>query len=339
MSRPQYPPITAAFPTTRLRRNRRDLWSRRMVAEVRLNAADLIWPVFVLDGRNQREPVPSMPGVERLSIDRLLPLLEEAATLGIPAIALFPVTPAELKSADGAEATNADNLICRAVRAIKAALPDLGVVCDVALDPYTTHGQDGLIDDEGHVLNDDTLAVLARQALVQAEAGCDVIAPSDMMDGRIGVIRRALDEAGLEHTRIMSYAAKYASGFYGPFRDAVGSAGALGKRGKETYQLDPANTDEALREVATDLAEGADMVMIKPGTPYLDIVRRVKDAFGVPTFAYQVSGEYAMIKAAALNGWLDGDRVMDETLLGFRRAGCDGVLTYAALEVARRLRR
>jgi porphobilinogen synthase len=339
MSNPQYPPIVARFPTTRLRRNRRDLWSRRMVAEVRLDVADLIWPVFVLDGQNQREPVPSMPGVERLSIDRLLPLLEEAATLGIPAIALFPVTPAELKSADGAEATNPDNLICRAVRAIKAALPDLGVVCDVALDPYTTHGQDGLIDDEGYVLNDETLAVLARQALVQAEAGCDVIAPSDMMDGRIGVIRRALDEAGHQQTRILSYAAKYASGFYGPFRDAVGSSGALGKRGKETYQLDPANTDEALREVATDLAEGADMVMVKPGTPYLDIVRRVKDAFGVPTFAYQVSGEYAMIKAAALNGWLDGDRVMDETLLGFRRAGCDGVLTYAALEVARRLGR
>jgi porphobilinogen synthase len=321
MSRPQYAPIAASFPSTRLRRNRRDAWSRRLVAEARLNVADLIWPVFVLDGRDRREPVPSMPGVERRSIDRVLPMLEEAAGLGIPAIALFPVTPAELKTADGAEATNADNLICRAVRAIKAALPDLGVVCDVALDPYTTHGQDGLIDDDGYVLNDETLAVLARQALVQAEAGCDVIAPSDMMDGRIGVIR------------------KYASGFYGPFRDAVGSSGALGKRGKETYQLDPANTDEALREVATDLAEGADMVMVKPGMPYLDIVRRVKDAFGVPTFAYQVSGEYAMIKAAALNGWLDGEQAMDEALLGFKRAGCDGILTYAALDVARRLRR
>ena len=339
MSRPQYTPIAASFPTTRLRRNRRDAWSRRLVAEARLDVADLIWPVFVLDGRDRREPVPSMPGVERRSIDRVLPLLEEAAGLGIPAIALFPVTPAELKTADGAEATNADNLICRAVRAIKAALPDLGVVCDVALDPYTTHGQDGLIDDDGYVLNDETLAVLARQALVQAEAGCDVIAPSDMMDGRIGVIRKTLDEAGLQHTRIMSYAAKYASGFYGPFRDAVGSSGALGKRGKETYQLDPANADEALREVATDLAEGADMVMVKPGMPYLDIVRRVKDAFGVPTFAYQVSGEYAMIKAAALNGWLDGERAMDEALLGFKRAGCDGILTYAALDVARRLRR
>jgi porphobilinogen synthase len=338
MSRPQYTPVAARFPTTRLRRNRRDHWSRRLVAEARLDVADLIWPVFVLDGRERREPVPSMPGVERLSLDRLLPLLREAADLGIPAIALFPVTPAELKTADGAEATNADNLMCRAVRAVKAALPDLGVICDVALDPYTTHGQDGLIDDEGYVLNDETLAVLARQALVQAEAGCDVIAPSDMMDGRIGVIRKSLDEAGLQRTRIMSYAAKYASGFYGPFRDAVGSSGALGKRGKETYQLDPANTDEALREVAMDLAEGADMVMVKPGMPYLDVVRRVKEAFGAPTFVYQVSGEYAMIEAAALNGWLDRERAMDEALLGFKRAGCDGVLTYAALDVARRLK-
>jgi porphobilinogen synthase len=339
MSRPHYPPLAAPFPTTRLRRNRRDRWSRRMVAEARLDVADLIWPVFVLDGRNRREPVPSMPGVERLSIDRLLPLLEEAMTLGIPAIALFPVTPDGLKTSDGAEATNADNLVCRAVRAIKEALPDLGVVCDVALDPYTSHGQDGLIGHDGHVLNDETLAVLARQALVQAEAGCDVIAPSDMMDGRIGAIRRTLDEAGWQHTRIMSYAAKYASGFYGPFRDAVGSSGALGKRGKETYQLDPANANEALREVAMDLAEGADMVMVKPGMPYLDIVGRVKDAFGVPTFAYQVSGEYAMIQAAAQNGWLDGQRAMDEALLGFKRAGCDGILTYAALDAARRLNR
>jgi porphobilinogen synthase len=338
MSRPQYSPIAAPFPSTRLRRNRRDAWSRRLVAEARLDVADLIWPVFVLDGRNRREPVPSMPGVERLSLDRLLPLLEEAASLGVPAIALFPIAPEELKTADGAEATNADNLMCRAVRAIKAALPDLGVIGDVALDPYTTHGQDGLIDGEGYVLNDETLAVLAQQALVQAEAGCDVIAPSDMMDGRIGMIRRSLDEAGFQHTRIMSYAAKYASGFYGPFRDAVGSSGALGKEGKETYQLDPANTDEALREVAMDLAEGADMVMVKPGMPYLDVVRRVKEAFGVPTFAYQVSGEYAMIKAAALHGWLDGERVMGEVLLGFKRAGCDGVLTYAALEVAKALR-
>jgi porphobilinogen synthase len=339
MPRPDFAPIAAPFPKARLRRNRRDTWSRRLVAEARLEAADLIWPVFVLDGRNRREQVASMPGVERLSVDRLLPLLEEATLLGIPAIALFPVMPPELKSADGAAALDPDNLMCRAVRAIKAAMPDLGVICDVALDPYTTHGQDGLIDDEGYVLNDDTVAVLAQQALVQADAGCDVIAPSDMMDGRIGVIRATLDEAGLQHTRIMSYAAKYASAFYGPFRDAVGSSGALGKRGKETYQLDPANADEALREVAMDLAEGADMVMVKPGMPYLDVVRRVKDAFGVPTFAYQVSGEYAMIKAASLNGWLDGERTMMEALLGFRRAGCDGILTYAALDVARWLRR
>jgi porphobilinogen synthase len=339
MPRPHYTPIAAPFPRTRLRRNRRDAWSRRLVAEARLGAADLIWPVFVLDGRNRREQVPSMPGVERLSIDGLLPLLEEAATLGVPAVALFPVTPPELKTADGAEATNPGNLMCRAVEAVKASVPELGVVCDVALDPYTTHGQDGLIDDEGYVLNDETLAVLVQQALVQAEAGCDVIAPSDMMDGRIGVIRKALDEAGLQHTRIMSYAAKYASGFYGPFRDALGSSDALGKRGKETYQLDPANSDEALREVAMDLAEGADMVMVKPGMPYLDVVRRVKDAFAVPTFAYQVSGEYAMIKAAAQNGWLDDERVMMEALLGFKRAGCDGILTYAALDVARRLSR
>ena len=339
MPRPEFTPIVAPFPKTRLRRNRRDAWSRRLVAETRLKAADLIWPVFILDGRNRREPVSSMPGIERLSVDRLLPLLEEATELGIPAIALFPVIDAQLKTADGAAALDPDSLMCRAVRAIKAAVPDLGVICDVALDPYTTHGQDGLIDDEGYVLNDETLALLARQALVQADAGCDVIAPSDMMDGRIGVIRATLDEAGFHPTRIMSYAAKYASAFYGPFRDAVGSSAALGKRGKETYQLDPANTDEALREVAMDLAEGADMVMVKPGMPYLDVVRRVKDAFGVPTFAYQVSGEYAMIKAAALNGWLDGERTMMEALLGFRRAGCDGILTYAALEVARSLPR
>jgi porphobilinogen synthase len=339
MPRPDFAPITAPFPKTRLHRNRRDAWSRRLVAEARLEAADLIWPVFLLDGRNRREQVASMPGVERLSVDQLLPLLEEATDLGIPAIALFPVMPPELKSADGVAALDPDNLMCRAVRTIKAAVPELGVICDVALDPYTTHGQDGLIDDGGYILNDQTLAVLAQQALVQADAGCDVIAPSDMMDGRVGVIRATLDEAGLHHTRIMSYAAKYASAFYGPFRDAVGSSGALGKRGKETYQLDPANTDEALREVAMDLAEGADMVMVKPGMPYLDVVRRVKDAFGVPTFAYQVSGEYAMMKAAALNGWLDGERTMMEALLGFRRAGCDGILTYAALEVARRLGR
>ncbi len=338
MSRPLYAPIAAPFPTTRLRRNRRDLWSRRLVAEHRLEVADLIWPVFVLDGERRREPVASMPGVERLSIDLLLPALAEAAGLGIPAVALFPVTPEALKTADGAEATNPDNLLCRAVGAVKAALPELGLICDVALDPYTTHGHDGLVDDRGEVLNDATLSVLVRQALVQAAAGCDVIAPSDMMDGRVGAIRRALDEQGHGDTRIMSYAAKYASAFYGPFRDAVGSSGALGKRGKQSYQMDPANADEALREVALDLAEGADMVMVKPGLPYLDVIRRVKDAFAVPTFAYQVSGEYAMLQAAAGRGWLDGERTMLEALLAFKRAGCDGILTYAALDVARSLR-
>jgi porphobilinogen synthase len=338
MSRPHYPPIAAPFPLTRLRRNRMDAWSRRMVAESRLDAADLIWPLFVLDGQGGREAVASMPGVERLSIDLLLPALVEARDLGIPAIALFPVTPPERKSADGAEAIDPDNLICRAVRAAKREVPELGVICDVALDPYTTHGHDGVLNEDGAVDNDATLAVLARQALVQAEAGCDVIAPSDMMDGRIGVIRRALDEAGFTGTRILSYAAKYASSFYGPFRDAVGSSGTLGKRGKQTYQMDPANADEALREVALDLAEGADMVMVKPGMPYLDVVRRVKDAFAVPTFAYQVSGEYAMIQAAGGRGWLDGERAMAEALLGFKRAGADGILTYAARDVARRLR-
>ncbi len=338
MTRPQYPPLAARFPATRLRRNRRDAWSRRLVAEHRLGVADLIWPVFVLDGSGQQQPVPSMPGVSRYSIDLLLPVLEEAAALGVPAVALFPVTPTELKSADGREATNPDNLICRAVRAVKDALPELGVLCDVALDPYTTHGHDGLIEND-YVVNDPTLTVLSKQALVQAEAGCDVIAPSDMMDGRVGVIRRTLDEAGFEHTRIMAYAVKYASSFYGPFRDAVGSSSALGKAGKQTYQMDPANVDEAIREVALDLAEGADMVMVKPGMPYLDVVRRVKDAFAVPTFAYQVSGEYAMIKAAGERGWLDADRAMQESLLGFKRAGADGVLTYAACDVARALAR
>jgi porphobilinogen synthase len=338
LTRPQFPPLSARFPATRLRRNRRDAWSRRLVAEHRLDVADLIWPVFVLDGSGQQQAVASMPGVSRYSIDLLLPALEEAAGLGVPAVALFPVTPGELKSADGSEATNPDNLICRAVRAVKNALPELGVICDVALDPYTTHGHDGLIDD-GYVVNDPTLAVLARQALVQAEAGCDVIAPSDMMDGRVGVIRRTLDEAGFEHTRIMAYAAKYASSFYGPFRDAVGSSSALGKAGKQTYQMDPANIDEAIREVALDLGEGADMVMVKPGMPYLDVVRRVKEAFAVPTFAYQVSGEYAMIRAAGERGWLDADLAMLEALLGFKRAGADGVLTYAACDVARALAR
>ena len=279
-----------------------------------------------------------MPGVERLSINLLLPKIDEARALGIPAVALFPVTPTNRKTADGVEATNPDNLVCRAVRAIKEQVPDIGVVCDVALDPYTSHGHDGLLSEDGDILNDETLGVLVKQSLVQAEAGCDVIAPSDMMDGRIGVIRQALEERGLVNTKIMSYAAKYASAYYGPFRDAVGSSGTLKSKGKQSYQMDPANTDEALREVALDLAEGADMVMVKPGMPYLDIVRRVKDGFGVPTFAYQVSGEYAMIHAAGANGWLDGDKAMAEALLAFKRAGAAGILTYAAVDMAKRLR-
>ncbi len=326
-----------AFPKTRMRRNRQDAWSRAMVAEHRVTASDLIWPVFVLEGSQQREPVASMPGVERLSIDLLLPAIEEARTLGIPAVALFPVTPPACKSADGAEAANPDNLVCRAVRSIKDAVPDIGLVCDVALDPYTDHGHDGLMDADGEILNDETLEVLIRQSLVQAEAGCDVIAPSDMMDGRIDVIRQALEERGFANTKIMSYAAKYASAFYGPFRDAVGSAGSLKSKGKQSYQMDPANGDESLREVALDLEEGADMVMVKPGMPYLDIVRRVKEHFAVPTFAYQVSGEYAMIQAASMQGWLDGDKAMAEALLAFKRAGADGVLTYAAVDIARKL--
>jgi len=331
-------PFTAAFPKIRMRRNRQDLWSRRMVAENRLDVADLIWPVFVLDGENGREAVKSMPGVERLSIDLLLPAIEEASALGIPAVALFPVTPTDRKTDDGIEATNPDNLVCRTVRAIKEQIPDIGIVCDVALDPYTSHGHDGLLSVEGEILNDETLEVLIRQSMVQADAGCDVIAPSDMMDGRIGVIRSALEEQGLTNTKIMSYAAKYASAYYGPFRDAVGSSGTLKSKGKQSYQMDPANGDEALREVSLDLAEGADMVMVKPGMPYLDIVRRIKDGFGVPTFAYQVSGEYAMIHAAGANGWLDGDKAMIEALLAFKRAGADGVLTYAAVDMAKRLR-
>ena len=338
MSSIKHAPVSASFPKTRMRRNRQDLWSRRMIAENRLDAADLIWPVFVLEGESQREPVASMPGVERLSIDLLLPAIDEARELGIPAVALFPVTPTDRKTDDGSEAGNPDNLVCRAVRAIKEQVSEIGVVCDVALDPYTSHGHDGLLSAAGEILNDETLEVLIRQSIVQADAGCDVIAPSDMMDGRIGVIRSALEESGHVNTKIMSYAAKYASAYYGPFRDAVGSAGTLKSKGKESYQMDPANGDEALREVALDLAEGADMVMIKPGMPYLDIVRRVKDGFGVPTFAYQVSGEYAMIHAAGANGWLDGDKAMAEALLAFKRSGADGVLTYAAVDMAKRLR-
>ena len=308
-----------------------------MTAEYRLTVDDLIWPVFAQEGAGQRSPIKSMPGVERLSVDLLVEAVREAAGLGVPAVAIFPVTAPADKSADGDEATNPGNLACRAIRAIKAAVPGVGVICDVALDPYTTHGQDGLVRD-GYVVNDETVAVLCRQAVVQADAGCDVIAPSDMMDGRVGAIRAALDRAGHSDVAILSYAAKYASAFYGPFRDAVGSAGSLGTGDKKTYQMDPANGDEALREVALDLAQGADMVMVKPGMPYLDVLARVKDEFRVPTFAYQVSGEYAMIVAAAQNGWLDRDKVMLESLLAFKRAGADGVLTYFAVAAARLLK-
>jgi porphobilinogen synthase len=303
-----------------------------------VTAADLIYPVFILEGTNRREPVLSMPGVERVSVDVLLNVAEECVALGIPVLALFPVIDAALKTPDGVEATNPDGLVPRAVRTLKARFPELGILTDVALDPYTSHGQDGLLDDNGYVINDITTAMLVHQALTQADAGVDVVAPSDMMDGRIGAIRAALEEAGHIHTRIMAYSAKYASAFYGPFRDAVGSAKNLGKADKNTYQMDPANSNEALREVALDLQEGADMVMVKPGMPYLDIVRRVKDEFKVPTFAYQVSGEYAMIKAAAQNGWLDHDKVMMESMLAFKRAGADGVLTYFALDIARKLK-
>ncbi len=326
----------ARFPSTRMRRVRDTDWSRRLMAEHHLTVNDLIWPVFVHEGTQRREEIPSMPGVHRLTIDLLAEQAAVAADLGIPAIAIFPATNPALKTEDGAEALNPDNLVCRAVRAIKQARLNLGVVCDVALDPYTSHGQDGLLRD-GRVVNDPTLDILCRQAVVQAEAGCDVIAPSDMMDGRVGAIRRALDDHGLQHVQIMAYAAKYASAFYGPFRDAVGSASNLAQGDKKTYQMNPANTDEALREVAMDLAEGADSVMVKPGMPYLDIVRRVKDAFGAPTFAYQVSGEYAMLAGAANQGWLDRNNVILESLLAFKRAGADGVLTYFALEAAKLL--
>ena len=329
------PPL-APYPQTRLRRNRRDPWSRKLVAESVLTAGDLIWPVFVHDEDN-KEPIPSMPGVFRLPIPALVDAAGEAAELGIPTIAVFPAVQATLKDAEGSEALNPNNLVCRAVAALKKAVPELGVLCDVALDPFTSHGHDGVIRG-GYVANDETVEVLRRQALVQAEAGCDIIAPSDMMDGRVGAVRGALDQAGFQHVRIMSYAAKYASAFYGPFRDAIGSKTALGSADKRTYQMDPANSDEALREVALDLREGADMVMVKPGMPYLDVVRRVKEAFRVPTYAYQVSGEYAMLHAAAQNGWLDGERALMESLIGFKRAGADGVLTYAAIDAARRLK-
>ncbi len=325
------------FPAVRMRRTRQHAWSRRLVAETRLSASDLIWPAFVMEGNATTEPIASLPGVERLSVDRLLAKVGEAIELGIPAIAIFPVTPADKKTPLAEESANPDNLINRATRAVKAEFGDaFGVICDVALDPYTSHGHDGLLVD-GVIVNDDTLNVLCQQAIVQAEAGCDIIAPSDMMDGRIGRIRAALDAAGFEQVQLLAYAAKYASAFYGPFRDAVGSAKNLGQGDKRTYQMDPANSDEALREVALDLAEGADMVMVKPGLPYLDIVRRVKETFGAPTLAYQVSGEYAMLCAAAEHGWLSREAAMLESLLAFKRAGADGVLSYFALEAARLL--
>ncbi|OYY75287.1 MAG: delta-aminolevulinic acid dehydratase [Gammaproteobacteria bacterium 28-57-27] len=327
------------FSMTRMRRMRRDDFSRRLMRENVLTTNDLILPVFVLEGTGRTEAIASMPGVERQSIDVLLQTAERAVALGIPMLALFPVTPLEAKSLDAAEAWNPDGLAQRAVRALKARFPELGIMTDVALDPFTTHGQDGLIDASGYVMNDETVEALVKQALSHAEAGADVVAPSDMMDGRIGLIREALESNGYIHTRIMAYAAKYASSFYGPFRDAVGSAGNLGKGNKHTYQMDPANSNEALREVALDLQEGADMVMVKPGLPYLDIVRRIKDEFRAPTYVYQVSGEYAMLKAASQNGWLDWEACMLESLIGMKRAGADGVLTYAALEVAGWLRR
>nr|EUJ16064.1 delta-aminolevulinic acid dehydratase [Ralstonia solanacearum P673] len=328
----------ASFPDHRPRRMRRDDFSRRMMRESRLSADDLIYPVFILEGTNVRQAVPSMPGVERVSVDVLLGVAEQCLQLGIPVLALFPVIEPSLKTPDGIEATNVNGLIPRAVKALKARFPELGILTDVALDPYTSHGQDGVLDDTGYVLNEETVDILTRQALVQAEAGVDIVAPSDMMDGRIGAIRLALENEDHIYTRIMAYAAKYASAFYGPFRDAVGSAANLGKSNKMTYQMDPANSDEALREVALDIAEGADMVMVKPGMPYLDIVRRVKDEFRFPTYVYQVSGEYAMLKAAAQNGWLDHDKVMLESLLAFKRAGANGILTYFALDAARLLR-
>ena len=331
----------AAFPLARPRRLRRDAFTRNLVRESQLTPHDLIYPVFVVEGVRQRQPVASMPGVERLSLDVLLPVAQECVQLGIAVMALFPVIEPHLKTPDGREALNPDGLIPRVVQALKKAVPELGIMTDVALDPFTTHGQDGLPDPDpsqhGYILNDATLEVLVKQALVQAQAGVDIVAPSDMMDGRVGAIRQALEANHFVHTRIMAYSAKYASAFYGPFRDAVGSAANLGKSDKKVYQMDPGNSDEALREVAMDIAEGADMVMVKPGMPYLDVLRRVKDAFRVPTFAYQVSGEYAMIKAAAANGWLDHDAVMLESLLAFKRAGADGVLSYFAIAAARLL--
>jgi porphobilinogen synthase len=323
----------SSFPLTRLRRSRSADWSRRMVQEHRLTPADLIWPLFIVEGRQERQAIGSMPGVERLSVDLIVEAAKQARDLGIPCLALFPNTPPQLRSDDGKEALNPDNLTCRAIRAVKAAVPDIGVLTDVALDPYTSHGHDGLLSTDHRILNDESIDMLALQALVQAQAGADIIAPSDMMDGRVGAIREILETNGFYDVQIMAYAAKYASAFYGPFRDAVGSGGYL-KGDKKTYQMDPANGDEALREVELDIAEGADSIMIKPGMPYLDIVRRMKEAFAMPTFAYQVSGEYAMIMAAAERGWLDKDKAMMESLLAFKRAGCDGILTYFAKDAA-----
>ena len=324
---------SAGYPTTRMRRNRRDAWNRRLVAENRLSVDDLIWPIFVRAGRDLVEPVDSMPGQFRHSPDRIVATVQQAHERGIPAVAIFPLVEPGLKDPTGSEAVNPDNALCDAVRRIKDACPDIGIICDAALDPFTSHGHDGVIEN-GYVQNDVTVEILCRQSVIQAQAGCDVIAPSDMMDGRIGAIRKALDAEGFDHVRILSYAAKYASAYFAPFRDAVGSAANLGTADKKTYQMDAANSDEALREVAIDLAEGADMVMVKPGLPYLDIIRRVKDAFGAPTVAYNVSGEYSMLKAAAIQGWLDYDRAMMEALMSFKRAGADAILTYAAMEAA-----
>ena len=331
-------PVQRSYPASRPRRMRKDDFSRRLMRENRLSVDNLIYPVFVLEGQMIREPIASMPGVERLSLDELLKDAEEWVELGIPMLAIFPVVPAEKKSLDASEAWNPDGLVQRTVKALKTRFPELGVMTDVALDPFTVHGQDGLLDDTGYVMNDETVTALIKQAVSHAEAGADVVAPSDMMDGRIGAVRNTLEEAGHIHTRIMAYSAKYASSYYGPFRDAVGSAGNLGKGNKYTYQMDPANSDEAIHEVAMDLREGADMVMVKPGMPYLDIIRRVKDSFGAPTFVYQVSGEYAMHMAAAQNGWLDGEAVMMEGLMACRRAGADGILTYFAPQAAKLLR-
>ena len=341
-ARPRLAPVDTKTPadrldlTVRMRRNRRADWTRRMVREHQITTDDLIWPLFIMDGENARTPIASLPGVERLSVDQAVREAERAAKLTIPCLALFPYTDPKLRDETGSEALNPDNLVCRTIRAIKKEVPEIGLLCDVALDPYTSHGHDGLLDD-GVILNDETVAVLIQQSLVQAEAGCDIIAPSDMMDGRVGAIRQALDDANFLDVSIMAYAAKYASVFYGPFRDAVGSSKTL-HGDKRTYQMDPANTDEAIREVALDVDEGADMLMVKPGMPYLDIIRRVKDTFAMPTFAYQVSGEYAMIQAAAQNGWLDGERAMWESLTAFKRAGADGILTYFSPKVAEALK-